>query len=313
MRIGIFGSNRQAGKQESIKTLFDTIRRLGGKVWVEAGFYRYLSEQFAYAPEIESLIESDVFPLDMVISLGGDGTFLRTAAWVGRREIPVLGINTGRLGFLADIGENEIVETLEEVLRGDYLTEERSLLELQTPLPQDGDNNFALNEIAVLKRDTASMIAVHTSLNEEFLTSYLADGLLIATATGSTAYSMSVNGPIIIPQSKNIVLSPVAPHSLNVRPLVIPEDYRIRLKVETRNGNFLISLDGRSAVYPSESEFLISKANFCLKIVKRTGQSFYDTLRKKLLWGTDVREVASGRNNGMTGFLPATSLRTAKR
>jgi NAD+ kinase len=288
MRIGIFGSDYQAGKQESIKTLFDTIQRLNGKVWVEAGFYRYLSEQFAYTPVIEGIIESD-FHMDLAISLGGDGTFLRTAAWIGRREIPVLGINTGRLGFLADTGTNEIVETMEEVFRGDYLTEKRSLLELQTPLRQYGDNNFALNEIAVLKRDTASMIAIHTYLNEEFLTTYQADGLLIATPTGSTAYSMSVNGPIIIPRANNVVLSPVAPHSLNVRPLVIPEDYCIRLKVETRNGNFLISLDGRSAVYPSESEFLINKANFCLKIVKRTRQSFYDTLRKKLLWGTDSR------------------------
>lgn len=297
MRIGIFGNNYQAGKQESIKTLFDEIRSLNGKVWVETGFYRYLSGQFAYTPAIEGIIESDAFPLDMAISLGGDGTFLRTATWVGRQEIPVLGINTGRLGFLADVGTNEIVETLEEVFRGDYLTEERSLLELQAPLPQYGHNNFALNEIAVLKRDSSSMIAVHTCLNEEFLTTYLADGLLIATPTGSTAYSMSVNGPIIVPQSNNIVLSPVAPHSLNVRPLVIPEDYRIRLKVETRNGNFLISLDGRSTVYPSESEFLINKANFCVKIVKRTRQSFYDTLRKKLLWGTDVREVAFAKNN----------------
>ena len=290
MKIGIFGSDYQAGKQESIKTLFDRIRLLNGRVWVEACFYRYLSGQFAYTPEIEGIIESDVFPLDLAVSLGGDGTFLRTAAWVGRQAIPVLGINTGRLGFLADIGTNEIVETLEEVFRGDYLTEERSLLELQMPLPQHGANNFALNEIAVLKRDTSSMIAIHTWLNEEFLTTYLADGLLVATPTGSTAYSMSVNGPIIIPQANNMVLSPVAPHSLNVRPLVIPENYCIRLKVETRNGNFLIALDGRSAVYPSESEFLINKANFCVKIVKRTRQSFYDTLRKKLLWGTDVRK-----------------------
>ncbi|MDR1610800.1 MAG: NAD kinase [Candidatus Symbiothrix sp.] len=297
MKIGIFGSDYQAGKQESIKTLFDKIRFLNGEVWVEAGFYRYLSEQFAYTPAVQGVIESDIFPLDLIISLGGDGTFLRTAVWVGRQGIPILGINTGRLGFLADIGTNEIDETLEEIFRGDYSVEERSLLELQTPLLQYGAHNFALNEIAVLKRDTSSMIAIHTYLNEEFLTTYLADGLLIATPTGSTAYSMSVNGPIIIPQANNFVLSPVAPHSLNVRPLVIPESYCIRLKVETRNGNFLISLDGRSSVYPSETEFLISKADFCVKIVKHSRQRFYDTLRKKLLWGTDVREVAFVKNN----------------
>ena len=292
MKIGIFGNDYQTGKQKSIKTLFDKIRFLNGEVYVEAGFYNYLSKQFAYTPEIKGVIESDTFPLDVVISLGGDGTFLRTAAWVGRQGIPILGINTGRLGFLADIGTNEIDETLDEVFRGEYLIEERSLLELQMPLSQQGSLDFALNEIAVLKRDTSSMIAIHTYLNDEFLTTYLADGLLVATPTGSTAYSMSVNGPIIIPQANNFVLSPVAPHSLNVRPLVIPEDYCIRLKVETRNGNFLISLDGRSAIYPSESEFFIRKADFYVKIVKRIQQSFYDTLRKKLLWGTDVRPVS---------------------
>jgi NAD+ kinase len=291
MRIGIFGSDYQIGKQESIKTLFDKIRFLNGEIWIEAGFYNYLSRQFAYTPEIKGIIESDVFPLDLVISLGGDGTFLRTAAWVGRQGIPILGINTGSLGFLADIATDEIDETLNEVFRGDYLIDERSLLELQIPFSQFGSHNFALNEIAVLRRDTSSMIVVHTYLNEEFLTTYLADGLLIATPTGSTAYSMSVNGPIIIPQANNFVLSPVAPHSLNVRPLVIPENYCIRLKVETRNGNFLISLDGRSTIYPSESEFFIRKADFYVKIIKRIQQSFYDTLRKKLLWGTDVRPV----------------------
>ncbi|MDR0768475.1 MAG: NAD kinase [Dysgonamonadaceae bacterium] len=290
MRIGIFGSNYQAGKQESIKTLFDTIRLLNGEVWVEAGFYNYLSVQFAYTPAVLGVIESDTFPLDLIISLGGDGTFLRTATWVGRQEIPILGINTGRLGFLADIGTNDIRETLEDIFRSNYSIEERSLLALQTPRPQLC--NFALNEIVVQKRDSSAMIAIHTWLNEEFLTTYLADGLLVATPTGSTAYSMSVNGPIIIPQANNFVLSPVAPHSLNVRPLVIPEDYYIRLKVETRNGNFLIALDGRSSVYPSESEFLIRKADFYVKIVKRAGQRFYDTLRKKLLWGTDVRNQA---------------------
>jgi NAD+ kinase len=292
MKIGIFGSDSQSGKLESIKMLFDKILLLKGEIWVEAGFYRYLSSQFAYMPDIEGIIETDTFHLDLVISLGGDGAFLRTAAWVGRQGIPALGINTGRLGFLADISENEINKTLEEIFRGEYLTEERSLLELQTSLQQYGSNNFALNEIAVLKRDTSSLIAIHTYLNEEFLTTYLADGLLIATPTGSTAYSMSVNGPIIVPQANNIVLSPVAPHSLNVRPLVIPEDYYIRLKVETRNSNFLISLDGRSSVYPSESEFFIRKADFCIKMIKRVGQSFYDTLRKKLLWGRDVRPSA---------------------
>jgi NAD+ kinase len=161
---------------------------------------------------------------------------------------------------------------------------------LETAFPFSGKNNFALNEIAILKRDTSSMITIRAYLNEEFLANYLGDGLLVATPTGSTAYSMSVNGPIILPQANNFVLSPIASPSLNVRPLVIPEDYHIRLKVESRNNNFLVALDGRSDVYPSGSEFFIKKADFNIQIIKRYHQNFYDTLRKKLLWGTDVRE-----------------------
>ena len=291
MKIGIFGSDYQANKQESIKALFDLLYANGVDIRVESKFYEYLSKQFAFTPQVAGLIESDVFPLDMVISLGGDGTFLRTAAWVGRQNIPILGINTGRLGFLADIGAKDIRITLEEILQNNYLIEERSVLELKTDLPYREERvyNFALNEVAILKRDTSSMITISAHLNGEFLTDYLGDGLLIATPTGSTAYSMSVNGPIIVPQANNFVLSPVAPHSLNVRPLVIPEDYEIRLKVRARSQNFLIALDGCSEVFPSGSEFSVRKANFTIKIIKPRNHSFYETLRKKLFWGSDIR------------------------
>jgi len=290
MQIGLFGNNYQSEKQQNIKALFDKLKLLNVKIWIEKGFYDYLSEQLFYNFEIEGFIETSPLPLDLIISWGGDGTFLRTTAWVGRQGIPILGINTGRLGFLADVSTNEIDKTLEEIISGDYRIEERSMLEIETPKSPFVANNFALNEIAVLKRDTSAMISIHTYLNDDYLTTYLADGLLIATPTGSTAYSMSVNGPIIIPQANNFVLSPVAPHSLNVRPLVIPEDYCIRLKVETRSQNFLVSLDGRSEVFPSESEFIIKKAAFCAKLVKLSKHRFYNTLRKKLLWGTDVRK-----------------------
>jgi NAD+ kinase len=222
----------------------------------------------------------------MVFSLGGDGTFLRTAAWVGRQNIPILGINTGRLGFLADINTGEIAYALNEITAGNYKIEERSLLQMESSLQSQEEYNCALNEIAVLKRDTSSMITIQAYLNDEFLTGYLGDGLLVATPTGSTAYSLSVNGPILIPQANNFVLSPIAPHSLNVRPLVIPEDYKIRLKVESRSNNFLVSLDGRSRVFSSGDELFIQKADFTIKIVKRFNQSFYETLRNKLLWGT---------------------------
>jgi NAD+ kinase len=290
MKVGIFGSDYQAGKQNYIQCLFDYLRKMKAEVYVEKKFRNYLSKIFVFTPQIEGIIEQENFPLDMVFSLGGDGTFLRTAAWVGRQNIPVLGINTGRLGFLADISVSEINETLEELFRGDYRLEEKSLLQLKSSVQSHGQRNSALNEIAILKRDTSSMITIQTYLNDVFLTEYLADGLLLATPTGSTAYNLSVNGPIIVPQSCNFVLSPVAPHSLNVRPLVIPEDYKIRLWVESRNRNFLVALDGRSEVFPSGSEFQIQKADFTIKVIKRFNRNFYETLRKKLLWGTDVRE-----------------------
>jgi len=290
MKIGLFGNEYQVEKQKCIQSLFDKLQALRTEIYVERRFYNYLARQLDATPVVGGLIESDQLALDLAISLGGDGTFLRTAAWVGRQNIPILGINTGRLGFLADINTDDIEETLDEIFRREYTVEKRSVLELESAPPFRGTYNYALNEIAILKRDTSSMITIHTSLNEEFLTNYLGDGLLIATPTGSTAYSMSVNGPIIIPQANNFVLSPVAPHSLTVRPLVIPEDYCIRLKVETRNNNFLVSLDGRSEIYPSGSEFFIRKADFTIRLVKRYPQNFYETLRKKLLWGADVRD-----------------------
>ncbi|MDR1372689.1 MAG: NAD kinase [Dysgonamonadaceae bacterium] len=289
MRIGIFGNNYQSGKLNNIKTIFDRLAAAGATVRVESTFFEYLSKEFEYRPDIAGIIDLQSSLLDMIISLGGDGTFLKTTAWVARQEIPIVGINTGRLGFLADISTNEIERTIDEIFRGNYRIEKRSLLEIDAPACQRKDN-FALNEIAILKRDTSAMITVHTWLNDDYLTTYLGDGLLIATPTGSTAYSMSVNGPIIVPEARNFVLSPVAPHSLNVRPLVIPEDYKIRLKVESRSRNFLVSLDGRSEIFPSGNEFHIQKANFNINLVKFAGHEFYPTLRNKLLWGSDNRE-----------------------
>ena len=290
MKIGIFGNDYQTNKQNSIKDLFDHLKSRQAEVWVEEAFYDYLSKTFAFTPSVAGLIHQEPLALDLVFSLGGDGTFLRTANWIGRQAIPVLGINLGRLGFLADISTFEMAQVVEAIFNKNYFLEEKSLLQLDSPLPFRGEYNYALNEIAVLKRDTSAMIAISTYLNDVFLTEYLADGLLISTPTGSTAYNLSVNGPIILPQCRNFVLSPVAPHSLNVRPLVIPEDYKIRLKVVSRSNNFLISLDGRSEVFPSGTEFQIQKADFTINVMKYPNCSFYDTLRKKLLWGTDIRE-----------------------
>lgn len=289
MKIGVFGSEYQEEKQSLIRRLFEKLASLGATVYIDASFRAYLSESLQYFPSGAGLLEEDVFDLDIALSVGGDGTFLRTAARINRQDIPILGINTGRLGFLADVGSCEIEDTLDALFKNYYRVEERTLLRLSTAGQLYQGYNYALNEVAILKRDTSSMIMIHTLLDDEYLASYQADGLVIATPTGSTAYSMSVNGPVIVPQSNTVVLSPVAPHSLNVRPLVIPDHTVIKLQVESRSDSFLIALDGRSEVFPSDTELTITKADYTTKVIKRHGHTFYQTLREKLLWGADPR------------------------
>lgn len=289
MKVGVFGSAHQIEKQSQIKRLFETLHSFEAEVYVDSHFYDFLRDVLEYKPVIAGIIYDDDFTVDIALSVGGDGTFLRTAARIGKKNIPILGINTGRLGFLADISGPEIEDTLQEIFKNYYCVEERTLLRLYTENHVFHGYNYALNEIAVLKRDTSSMITIHTCLNDSYLTSYQADGLVIATPTGSTAYSMSVNGPIMLPQCNSIVLSPVAPHSLNVRPLVIPDDYIISLTVESRSKNFLISLDGRSEVFAAGTHLIIRKADFVTKVIKRYNHTFYKTLREKLMWGADAR------------------------
>lgn len=289
MKVGILGSEYQIERQNLLRRLFEKLSSLGAEVYVEQNFYLFLSDAFGFEPRVAGLLTEDASDLDLVLSIGGDGTFLRTAAWVNRQNIPILGINTGRLGFLADVSNNEIEDTLDEIFKNYYQVEERTLLRLHTEERAFVGYNYALNEIAILKRDTSSVITIHTYLNDEYLTSYQADGLVIATPTGSTAYSMSVNGPIIVPQNNSIVLSPVAPHSLNVRPLVIPDDYVISLGVESRSQSFLIALDGRSEVFPAGIRLKVRKADYTTKVIKRYNHTFYQTLREKLMWGADAR------------------------
>mgnify|MGYP002305364445 FL=1 len=205
-----------------------------------------------------------------------------------------MGINTGRLGFLADISPAEMEATFEEIYAGHYTVEERSVLQLICEDKHLQCSPFALNEIAVLKRDSSSMISIRTAINGAFLTTYQADGLIIATPTGSTAYSLSVGGPIIVPHSKTIAITPVAPHSLNVRPIVIRDDWEITLDVESRSHNFLIAIDGRSETCKETTRLTIRKASYAIKVVKRYDHIFFDTLRSKLMWGADTRE---GRKN----------------
>jgi NAD+ kinase len=228
---------------------------------------------------------------DLLISIGGDGTILRAIEHVKDLNIPIVGLNTGRLGFLATIQKDAIEAAIDQILAGKYTISERSLLAVST-IPENAALqafNVALNEITVSRKNTTSMITVDTSLNDEYLTSYWADGLIISTPTGSTGYSLSCGGPVIIPEAQNFVLTPIAPHNLNARPLIIPDTTVIKLKVNGREDNHLVSLDSRIATLDNETEIIIKKADYSIKLIELEEESFLVTLRKKMLWGEDKR------------------------
>jgi len=226
---------------------------------------------------------------DFYVSIGGDGTFLESIVFLKNFSIPVIGLNSGRLGFLANISREEISESIDAILSGNYELEKRSLLTLNSEANPFGQYNFALNDATIQKKDT-NLITIDTYLNNEFLNTYWTDGLIISTPTGSTAYCLSAGGPIVLPGSENFVLAPIASHNLTVRPLVIPDKIEIRLEVTSRSGHFLVSVDNRTTIMDSEhNKFIIKKAPFKLKMVKLPFNNYYATLRSKLMWGVDIR------------------------
>lgn len=289
MKFAIFGNTYQARKSSHAETLFSLLQQHNAQLCICREFYQFLTKEQHLSLPPAKLFDGDDFSADMVLSVGGDGTFLKAASRVGRKGIPILGINTGRLGFLADISPAEMEETFNEIHRHHYTVEERSVLQLQCDDPKLLKEPYALNEIAVLKRDSSSMITIHTAINDARLITYLADGLVIATPTGSTAYSLSVGGPIMVPHSQTIAITPVAPHSLNVRPIVIRDDWKITLDVESRSHSFLVAIDGRSESCKETTRLQISKADYNVRVVKRFNHKFFDTLRTKMMWGADVR------------------------
>ena len=289
MKFALFGNTYQTKKSAHAKQLLALLAKKGAQVTINKEFHQFLSEQLQLDLTNITFFEGDKFEADIVISLGGDGTFLKAASKVGQREIPILGINTGRLGFLADTSPNEIEQSLEDIYNGNYKIASRSVLKLLCNGQVLKGNPYALNEIAILKRDSSSMIAIHASIDGSYLNTYQADGLIISTPTGSTAYSLSVGGPIMVPQSKTISITPVAPHSLNVRPIVINDEWEITLDVESRSHNFLIAIDGRSETCKQGSKLTIQKANYIVKVVQRCNHTFFQTLRDKMMWGMDGR------------------------
>ena len=232
---------------------------------------------------------SDLEEFDFVISIGGDGTLLETITHVGKSEKPILGVNTGRLGFLATTNKDMISKAMDHIENDEYEIDSRLLLKVDSDDAFFGEINYGLNEVAVLKQDTSSMITVHTYIDNEFLNSYWADGLIIATPTGSTGYSLSCGGPVVMPQSNNLILTPVSPHNLNVRPLIVSDSCTISLEVESRSNYFMASLDSRSIIIKSGLKLQIRKEDFQAKLIKFEGYSFVNTLRKKLNWGLDAR------------------------
>ncbi len=289
MRFALFGNTYQAKKSFHAELLFRLLKQHKAELCICREFYDFLTRDVRLSLPRLKLFDDDRFQADMVISLGGDGTFLKAASRVGSKGIPILGINTGRLGFLADISPEEMEETFNELYDHRYRIEERSVLQLRCNDPRLMREPYALNEIAVLKRDSSSMITIRTSVGGMPLATYQADGLIVATPTGSTAYSLSVGGPIIAPDSKTIALTPVAPHSLNIRPIVICDDREITLDVESRSHNFLVAIDGRSESCRETTRLTIAKAAHTIKVVKRVNHRFFDTLRNKMMWGADVR------------------------
>ncbi len=293
MKVAIYGQYYQNSTEPIIRDIFVFFNENNVEMVIEEAFLKLLYEKQIVKKEyktFQSHKELDA-SCDIMISIGGDGTILRAATLVRASGIPILGINAGRLGFLAMVQKDEIAEFLQLIIEKKYTISERSLISLSgTPeISEISDINFAMNEISVSRKDTTSMITIETYLNDEFLNSYWADGLIISTPTGSTGYSLSCGGPILTPNVSSLVITPIAPHNLNARPLVIPDDTVIRLKITGREKHYLVSLDSRIASVKNESVLTIKKTPFKIKMVEIHEETFLKTLRNKLLWGEDKR------------------------
>lgn len=291
MKIAIFGQYYQNDTRPIIRDIFDFFNANAVQLVVEASFLSVLSNENIITKRYTTFSTHKDLDgsFDVLISIGGDGTILRAATFVRDSGIPILGINAGRLGFLATVQKENIAAFLQLVIEKKYTLSERSLISLGSAPDQIAELNFALNEVTVSRKDTTSMITIETYLNGEYLNSYWADGLIISTPTGSTGYSLSCGGPVLTPDVKCFVITPIAPHNLNARPLVITDDTTITLKVSGREENFLVSLDSRTTSINKGTVLTIRKTAFCIKMVEIPDETFLKTLRKKLLWGEDKR------------------------
>ena len=283
MTIAIFANPLRSETLRELKRVLEYMQQRDVKVVLSHELHQ---EPFGrdYA-SVDEYTENSDERIDFAISIGGDGTFLTTASLIGHLDVPILGINCGHLGFLAEVQTTNTEEILEQLINHQYTIEKRSMLEIPCPAIDKILSPYALNEVAVLKQGLSSMISVDTYLNGEFLHTYKADGLLLATPTGSTAYNLSVGGPLLYPYARAMVLSPVATHSLSVRPLVIPDDSKIDLKINSRNASYMVSIDGRSQIFDDDITLHIERAQRTIKLVQVQGHSFVQSLKDKLGWG----------------------------
>jgi NAD+ kinase len=291
MKVAIYGRFTKDNTSEHIQLLFHKLNEYKTEMLIYEPFYNFIKQKLQITGFVKTFnSHTDIKgKVDYMLSLGGDGTFLETLTYVRNSGIPILGINTGRLGFLANVAKSEINDAIEALAHKKFSIEKRTMLSVTAPDNLFGEVNYGLNELTLLKKDSSAMITIHTYINGDFLNSYFADGLIIATPTGSTAYSLSCGGPLVIPGSQNFVITPIAPHNLNVRPLVISDNNTITLQVEGRSPNYLVSLDSRSEVIDASMELTLKKAEFFANLIKLDNQSFFNTIRNKLLWGIDKR------------------------
>lgn len=291
MKIAIYGRPFSSGFEKNIKALFVLLEKYGVEYYIHEPFYQFLlkKEKLSFQKAGAFKTHDDIIGnADIMFSIGGDGTFLEAVSIVQDYGIPIVGINTGRLGFLADISPEHIEDSLSAILNGQYKVEDRSLVELDLiNLPWEGFT-CALNEVSIQKR-YSTMITIHTYLDDTYLNSYWADGLIVSTPTGSTAYSMSVGGPIVTPDSNNFIISPMAPHNLTIRPVIVPDHKLIRIEVESRDNSFLLTLDSRTEIIEGEVQLRLKRADFTIKTLRIKDATFYNTLRNKLMWGVDKR------------------------
>ncbi len=292
MQVVVFSRVYKEKDRAYIQHLFDVLHEEGITVYVQVSYLKQIQDKIDFKNEVgefEGYLDFQLRRIDFVITLGGDGTILNAVTEVRDSKVPILGINLGRLGFLASIEREFIRDAIRLLKRGMYSFDDRSLLYLESNSDLFGDVRFALNDITLLKRDTSSMIVIRVYINGDYLSSYWADGIIVATPTGSTGYSLSCGGPIIFPNSGNFIITPVAPHNLNVRPIVISDNSVISFEVEGRSDNFLCTLDSRFETIKAEDQLAVRKADFKIRLIQLRDRSFLRTIRDKLTWGIDQR------------------------